>query len=64
MGDENKIPYSYVFNILFGQNSPDSERNRVKNFTKIINKCLKAIRNELNFEIKLTTYVANECLAT
>lgn len=48
----------YIFNILDQKDSDVVKKNKIKNFTKCINKSMKKIGVKLGFSESLTTYVA------
>ncbi len=58
------INEDYLFPILEEGLVARQKENRITNFTKITNKYLKRIGEELNLPIKLTTYTARHSFAT
>lgn len=54
----------YVFDIIAETDSVDSGRKKIQQFTKVTNKWMKKVGEELGFEIKLTSYVARHSFAT
>ena len=54
----------YVFDIIAETDSDDSGRKKIQQFTKVTNKWMKKVGEELGFEIKLTSYVARHSFAT
>lgn len=57
-GKESIDKGDYVFDIIELNDSVDSGRKKIQQFTKITNKWMKRVGEELGFEIKLTSYVA------
>ncbi len=57
-GNKKKQAVNYVFNILEKDDSPIIVRKKVQNFTKVINKHMKAISKELDFDFAITTQYA------
>jgi len=53
-----------LFDIIDNTDSPESARKKVQQFTKVTNKWMKRIGEDLGFEMKLTTYVARHSFAT
>ena len=54
----------YVFDIIAENDTVDSGRKKIQQFTKVTNKWMKKVGEELGFEIKLTSYVARHSFAT
>jgi site-specific recombinase XerD len=54
----------YVFNIINENDSVDSARKKIQQFTKVTNKWTKRLGQELGFDKKLTSYVARHSFAT
>ena len=54
----------FVFNIISDEDSGAIARAKVQQFTKVTNKWMKRMGHELEFDIKLTTYVARHSFAT
>ncbi len=63
-GTHNRNPENYIFSIISKKDTSLVERKKVQQFTKVINKWLKRIGEELAFDLKLTTYVARHSFAT
>lgn len=53
-----------VFDCLNGKETPEEERKKTTQWTKITNKYLKRIGKRLNLSVNLTTYVARHTAAT
>lgn len=53
-----------VFDCLNGKETPEEERKKTTQWTKITNKYLKRIGKRLNLSVSLTTYVARHTAAT
>ncbi len=53
-----------LFDIIHEYDSPEIARKKVQQFTKVTNKWMKRIGEELGFNLKLTTYVARHSFAT
>lgn len=63
------LPYkrsneSYLFGIIEDTDTEERARKKIQQFTKVTNKYLKRIGEELNLDLKLTTYVARHSFAT
>lgn len=54
----------FVFDIVDKGDSPELIRTKVKQFTKVTNKWMKRIGEDLAFEMPVTTYVARHSYAT
>lgn len=63
-GKKSNQPNDFVFDMLDGKETPESEHGRIKQETKTINKYMKRIGIELGIETPLTTYVARHSFAT
>lgn len=55
---------NYVFPILEHNITAQKERDLIQNFTKLINKYMKRIANEVGIDKNLTTYVARHSFST
>jgi integrase len=55
---------NYIFNVIDKNDSLEDARKKTQQFTKVNNKWMKRIGEELGFEIKLTSYVARHSFAT
>lgn len=53
-----------IFDIISDKDSPEKHRKDVRQFTKVTNKYIKLIGEKLEFEMKLTTYVARHSFAS
>lgn len=53
-----------IFDIISDTDTSEKTRKKVQQFTKVTNDWMKRIGEELEFEIKLTTYVARHSFAT
>lgn len=62
-GSRSLNPESYIFPVLEGGLNPRQEKNRIKDFLKLINTGLKTIGKELKIT-NLTTYTARHTFAT
>lgn len=63
-GNEDKLPDSYIFNILHEGVSAEEERKLVQNATFLINFHLKKIAEQCNINKPLTTYTARHSYAS
>jgi len=63
-GRERSHGDDFVFDIVDKGDSPVLIRNKVKQFTKVTNKWMKRIGEDLGFEMPVTTYVARHSYAT
>jgi len=63
-GKKDADPDAYVFNIIGTSVSPKSARSKIQQFTKLVNKWMKRIGEDLRFNLTLTTYVARHSFAT
>jgi integrase/recombinase XerD len=63
-GNPPAVPETYLFPILEQGLSLREIENRIANFTRVINKYLKRIGEELGIPVKLTTYTARHSFAT
>jgi integrase/recombinase XerD len=54
----------YIFGIVDEDDSYELARKKIQQFTKVTNKWMKRMGEELGFEISLTTYVARHSFAT
>ncbi len=63
-GNPYKSKDSFLFHIIRDGDSLEIAEKRVAQFIKDTNKWLKQIGKELNFDLKLTTYVARHSFAT
>lgn len=54
----------YIFDIVPTNILPEKQNDKIKGFTKTINKYLSRIGTDLNFKLPLTTYVARHSYAT
>lgn len=63
-GEKPTKPETYVFGILEKDDTPERELAKVRQATKTINKYMKRIGEELEFDLTLTTYTARHSFAT
>lgn len=63
-GRKKSLPDEYVFSIIEADDPPKTARAKIQQFTKLVNKWMKKIGEELGFELALTTYVARHSFAT
>jgi len=63
-GNPYKSKESFLFHIIRDGDSLEIAEKRIAQFIKDTNKWLKQIGKELNFDLKLTTYVARHSFAT
>ncbi len=63
-GKANCLPDEYVFNIINMDDSAELGRKKIQQFTKQVNKWMRRMGEDLNFELSLTTYVARHSFAT
>ncbi len=61
---DQRNPGDYLFPILQKGLTAEQEKNKVRQFVKTTNKWLNRIGKELEFPLKLTTYVARHSYAT
>ena len=54
----------YVFGIIHALDDPETERKKIKQATKIINKYMQRIGEKLQIDSKITTYTARHSFAT
>ena len=54
----------YIFDILDLSDQPEAARLKVQLFIHLVNEWMKAIGEDLGFDLKLTTYVARHSFAT
>jgi integrase/recombinase XerD len=54
----------YIFDIISEEDSFELARKKIQQFTKVTNKWMKRMGEELGFDISLTTYVARHSFAT
>lgn len=64
IGNADKSPEAYIFNILKHGITPKQERDMVMSFTRNINKHMKNISLDLKFEDMITTYWARHSFST
>jgi integrase/recombinase XerD len=60
----NPLKSKYIFDIITPNLLPEKQNDKIKGFTKTINKYLSRIGTDLNFKLPLTTYVARHSYAT
>lgn len=60
----DKDPENYVFDILQDEDKGDTQRRKIQQTTKLINKYMKQIGEILTIEKPLTTYAARHSFAT
>lgn len=58
------MPDDYIFNIVDRDDSSETKRKKIKQFTDITNDWMKRMGKELGLDISLTTYVARHSFAT
>ncbi len=63
-GEKPISPETFVFGILEKDDTPERELAKVRQATKTINKYMKRIGEELEFDLTLTTYTARHSFAT
>ncbi len=63
-GNKNLEVENFVFNIITPVDTPKMVKQKVQQFIKVINKWIKKIGEDLEFELTLTTYVARHSFAT
>jgi len=63
-GKNKVLPDEYVFEIITKSDTAVIARKKIQQFTKIANKWMKKIGEELGFNVILTTYVARHSFAT
>jgi len=63
-GKKSISPVEYVFDIIMKEDTDEVARKKIQQFTKLVNKWMKRIGEELGFVLKLTTYVARHSFAT
>lgn len=63
-GRENPLPDEYIFSIVEKADSVEIARKKIQQFTKLTNKWMNKIGEDLEFNIFLTTYVARHSFAT
>ncbi len=64
LGNEDKSPDAFVFNVLKHGITEKQIRDTVQSFTHTINQRLKVITNDLEFEKSITTIVARHSFST
>jgi integrase/recombinase XerD len=57
-------PDQYIFGIIGLDDTIETKRKKIKQFTDVTNDWMKRIGKELGFDIKLTSYVARHSFAT
>lgn len=62
--NKNTDGENFVFDIIDPCDTPKIVKQKVQQFIKVINKWMKRIGEDLEFELKLTTYVARHSFAT
>jgi integrase/recombinase XerD len=62
--NKNTETDNFVFDIINAGDSPKIVKQKVQQFIKVINKWMKKIGEDLEFELTLTTYVARHSFAT
>jgi len=63
-GKADPSPDEYVFQIIEAEDPAKTARTKIQQFTKVVNKWMKVIGEDLKFELPLTTYVARHSFAT
>lgn len=63
-GNTNEELDTYIFPILNGITSIEKQRDKIKLFTKLINKYIQQIAGKVGIEVEITTYSARHSFAT
>src|SRR5579859_2916841 len=63
-GKKSLSAEEYVFSIIDNSDTPKIARAKIQQFTKLVNKWMKRIGEDLGFDLTLTTYVARHSFAT
>jgi site-specific recombinase XerD len=63
-GKKDLSPDEYAFSIIEFSDSAKTARARIQQFTKLVNKWMKRIGDDLGLNLSLTTYVARHSFAT
>jgi integrase/recombinase XerD len=63
LGNPDKSPNNFIFNVLVGDENPYDERRKIKNLTRHINEYMDIIGNDLGLG-KISTYHARHSYAT
>lgn len=63
-GNVDKSPNAFVFDLMPKNPTSKQERDTAQNLTKLVNKYMKRLAEELGIEVNLTTYVARHSFAT
>jgi len=63
-GIKNPLPDANVFPIIRPNDSTKIARAKIQQFTKLVNKWMKILGEDLGFDLALTTYVARHSFAT
>jgi len=63
-GKKNPLPEDYVFSIIDDSDTVKIARAKIQQFTKLVNKWMKKMGEDLGFNLALTTYVARHSFAT
>jgi len=63
-GKKCTLPEEYVFDIININDSVENARKKIQQFTKLVNKWMKRMGEDLGFNLSLTTYVARHSFAT
>lgn len=63
-GKKSPLPEEYVFSIIEDSDAPKIARAKIQQFTKLVNKWMKKMGEDLSFNLTLTTYVARHSFAT
>jgi integrase len=63
-GRKNPAEEEYVFGIIEDSDAPKVARAKIQQFTKLVNKWMKRMGEDLGFNLTLTTYVARHSFAT
>lgn len=63
-GKKDPAAEEYVFGIIEDSDAPKVARAKIQQFTKLVNKWMKKIGEDLGFNLILTTYVARHSFAT
>lgn len=61
---EDALPEEFVFSIIEVDDTAKAARAKIQQFTKVVNKWMKKIGENLGFDLALTTYVARHSFAT
>ncbi|HVU97311.1 MAG TPA: site-specific integrase [Puia sp.] len=63
-GKKSPAEEEYVFGIIEDSDTPKVARAKIQQFTKLVNKWMKRMGEDIGFNLTLTTYVARHSFAT